>query len=397
MRIAAVFLPHLPCAAEALRDPSLAGRPLVIGDSHNARSVLDCSGPAHAAGVRPGMQVRQAMSRCPDAAFLPPDPAYYRDLWDSALAALDEVSPEVEDSRLGRAYLNVAGLEGHYHDDLDLGDAVVQAVRGATGLEPSAGIGDSRFVAFAAAVVSAPAEVTVVPRGRGAAFLAPLDVSLLPVSGETLRRLEALGIESIGEVAAVSAEALLTQFGREGSSLWELAHGADSGPLRVRRRVEVLEESVSFEAPVVGIDVIIAGARQLLSRLSLQGGPLRGRAARELCLKADLSSGRSWEKRVVFREAISETDRLLYILKSTLSASPPPAPVKALTLRLSGLTGETGKQLTFGDKSRLQRQLEEAIRQLKARYGFSPIYRCVDVEPWSVIPEERQVLVESDA
>jgi DNA polymerase-4/protein ImuB len=71
--------------------------------------------------------------------------------------------------------------------------------------------------------------------------------------------------------------------------------------------------------------------------------------------------------------------------------------VKSLTLRLSGIAGETGKQLTFGDKSRLQRQLEEAIRQLKARYGFSPIYRCVDVEPWSVIPEERQVLVESDA
>ncbi|MGE0688350.1 MAG: DNA polymerase Y family protein, partial [Dehalococcoidia bacterium] len=68
----------------------------------------------------------------------------------------------------------------------------------------------------------------------------------------------------------------------------------------------------------------------------------------------------------------------------------------SLTLRLSSLSGETGKQLLLGEKQRQQRQVEEAIRQLKARYGYSPIYRCVDVEPWSVIPEERQILVESD-
>jgi nucleotidyltransferase/DNA polymerase involved in DNA repair len=393
MRIAAVFLPHLPCAAEALRDASLLCQPLIIGDAQEPKTVLDCSGQAHARGVTPGMQIRQAMSRCPDAVFLPPDPVYYRDVWDSALAALEEISPEVEDSRLGRAYVNIAGLEAHYTDDLALGDEVLGAVLGASGLEPSAGIGESRFVALAAAVVSAAGEVTVVPPGRDAAFLAPLDVSLLPVSPETLTRLEALGIENIGEVAQISLAALMTQFGREGGRLWELANGVDNEPLRVRRRVEVLEDRIAFEAPVVGIDVIIAGARQLLSRLRL---PLRGRAARELCLRAELSNGRSWEKRVVFREAISESDRLTYIMKSTLQMAPPPGPVKGLTLRLSGIAGESGKQLTFGDKSRLQRQLEETIRQLKARYGFSPIYRCVDVEPWSVIPEERQVLVESD-
>jgi len=394
MRLAAVFLPHLPCAAEAAREAALKGRPLVIGDSEQPKTVLDCSAPAQAQGVRPGMLIRQAMSRCPDAAFLPPDPAYYRDTWESALAALDQISPEVEDSRLGRAYVNISGLEPHYRDDLALGEAIVSGVRQASALEASAGIGDCKFVAFAAAVASSPDEVTVVPSGGGAAFLAPLDVTLLPVSPQVQERLQVLGLESIGDVAQISQGALMTQFGREGQRLWELCNGRDGEPLRVRPRVEVLEEKLAFEAPVAGIDVIVAGGNQLLSRLRL---PLRGRSTRELCLRAELSTGRSWEKRVVFREAISEGDRLTYILKSTLNAAPPPAPVKSLSLRLSGLTGETGKQLTFGDKSRLQRQLEEAIRQLKARYGFSPIYRCVDVEPWSVIPEERQVLVESDA
>ena len=83
-------------------------------------------------------------------------------------------------------------------------------------------------------------------------------------------------------------------------------------------------------------------------------------------------------------------------MRSLLNNFPPPQAIRSLTLRLDGLTGETGKQLSLGDHSRLQHQLEEAIQQLKARYGYSPVYRCVDVDPWSVIPEERQILVESD-
>src|SRR5205823_6277081 len=90
------------------------------------------------------------------------------------------------------------------------------------------------------------------------------------------------------------------------------------------------------------------------------------------------------------------SQRLLFVLHSVLTNAPPPAAVKSLLLRLSGLTGETGKQLRLGERGRVQRQMEEAVRQLKARYGFSPVYRCIDVEPWSVIPEERQILVESD-
>jgi DNA polymerase-4/protein ImuB len=98
----------------------------------------------------------------------------------------------------------------------------------------------------------------------------------------------------------------------------------------------------------------------------------------------------------VLREIVSEAERLAFIVRSILNNFPPPNAVRSLSLRLSGLTAATGKQLSLGDHGRLQRQLEETIQQLKARYGYSPVYRCVDVEPWSVIPEERQILIESD-
>jgi DNA polymerase-4/protein ImuB len=88
---------------------------------------------------------------------------------------------------------------------------------------------------------------------------------------------------------------------------------------------------------------------------------------------------------------------LAFLLRTALTNSPPPQAIRSLSLRLSNLAGESGKQLSLGQKQRQQRQLEEAIRQLKTRYGYSPVYRCVEVEAWSAVPEDRRILVESDA
>jgi len=388
-----VSIPHFAAAVEVVRDPGLRDLPLVIGDSDRPKRVYDCSPFLTRRGIFPGLAIRKAKSICPEAVYLPPDHVLYGNRWRAVLDALEQVSPQVEDAGFGSSYVDLTGLAAHYAGRDSLAAAVLAAVRDACGLEASLGVAESKFTAFAAARTSRPGGFTVVPTGREAAFLAPLDVGLLPVAVETVERLRRLGLETIGEVAAISLPALQMQFGGEGQRLWRLASGCDEDGLRPRRRVETLEAALSFEAPVSGIDVLVAASKQLLSRLRL---PLRGRAARELTLQADLVTDRGWEKRLVFREAVSESDRLAFVLRSALTASPPPAAVRGLSLRLAGLTGESGKQLALGRRGRLQNQLEEAVRQLKARYGHSPVYRCVDVESWSVVPEDRQVLVESD-
>ncbi len=393
MRIAFVFIPRLPCAVEVQRAPRLADQPLIVGDADQPKKVFDCSEAARERGVRPGMTVRQALGLCPEVVVLPPDPVLYRGRWEAVLNALDSFSPEVEDAGLGCAYLNVGGLGGHYRDETDLATRIVEAVEAASGLPAAAGIADTKFLAFAAAIGAGPGRTRTVLAGEETGFLAPLEVSLLPVDAEVIFRLHLLGLDTVGEVATLSLPELQSQFGFKGKLLWQLANGRDEGLLRPRPRLETLEASLSFEAPVGGIDVMVAAGRQLLSRL---GERRRGRAVRELRLRAELISGRVWERQIVLREAVSESERLGFVLRSALVNSPPPNAVKSISLGLVNLTGETGKQIALGERPRLQRQLEEAIRQLKARYGFSPIYRCVDVEPWSVIPEEQQILVESD-
>jgi nucleotidyltransferase/DNA polymerase involved in DNA repair len=394
VRIAFVSIPRFPCAVEVLREPQLARRPLIVGDAEVPKRVLDCSQSAGAEGVRRDMTVRQALGECPEAAVIPPDPVLYRTKWESILEALGEVSPEVEEGEMGRAYVNISGLEAHYQDDGALATQIIDTVRVASGLDASLGLANGKFPAFAAATCAEPGQSHVVPAGGEGAFLAPLDVRLLPVEAAIVYRLSLFGLETIGEVAALSIPELQSQFGFEGRRLWQLANGIDEAPLRPRPLLDKLAASLSFEAPVAGVEVIVAATQQLLSRLR---PALGGRAARELALQAELTTGRGWERRIVLREAVSEDERLAFVLRSALQNAPPPNAVRSISLRLGGLTGETGKQLSLDRKGRLQRQLEEAIRQLKARYGYSPVYRCVDVEPWSVIPEQRQILVESDA
>jgi nucleotidyltransferase/DNA polymerase involved in DNA repair len=394
MRIAFVSIPRFPCAVEVQRNLRWAGKPLIVGDTDQPKHVLDCSPEAAGDGVRAGMTLRQALAQSPGAMVVPPDRVLYGNVWEAVLDAFEEITPEVEDSDLGRAYLNVAGLERHYAGEDALCQRIIAAVKEASGLVSAIGLAEGKFPALAASTSVAPGEARMLTRGGEAAFLAPLPVELLPIDQEAIDRLRLFGLDTLGEVAALTLPELQSQFGFAGRRIWQLANGIDEEPLWPRPRTQTLSDSFSFEEPVAGIDVMVAVAKQLLSRL---GPALNGRAARELTLQAELDSNRGWERRLVFREAICEGEQLAFVLRSTLQNAPPPRAVRSFCLRLGGLTGQTGKQLTLGDHGRLQRQLEESVRQLKARYGFSPIYRCVDVESWSVVPEERQILVESDA
>jgi DNA polymerase-4 len=326
--------------------------------------------------------------------FLEADSFAYRDAWDGVLDALASISPVVADAALGEAHFDTTGLPVHYGSEQGLGHEALKVVEECCGNLGSLGIAAGKFLSSAGAAMSNPGDVTVIPAGLEAEFLAPLPITLLPVDAQTLERLRLLGFDLIGDIAAIPLGDLNEQFGGQGKHLWELCNGIDENPLIPRRREELLEEHIQLETAVAGIEVLIACARQLLSRLQ---NPLRGRAVREVVLWAELEGGRSWEKRLVLREAVSESDRLAFVLKSTLNAYPPPAPVMSMTLRLANLSGETGKQLGFDERSRVRSQTEEAIRQLTVRYGSSPIFQCVDAEPWSPIPEDRRVLVEYDA
>lgn len=393
MRIAFVSIPHFLCAVEIARDPNLANKPLLVAEEGQAKRVLARSPQAAERGVSHQMTLRKALRLCPDALVTTFDPVHHGRVWEKALGAFSEIAPEVEDLAYGQAYLNVSGLQAHYAGEQDLGMSLVAAVREATGLDAAVGIASGKQPAFAAASTVPPLSVCIVDPGMELTFLAPLPVGLLTQDPEVMYRLNLLGLNEIGDLARLTVPELQSQFGFEGERLWQLANGIDKEPVFPLLRLEALTSTFTFEAPVAGIDVMTAVAKQLFSRLLPS---LAGRATRTVTLQGELVSGLGWEHRFVLRGPISEEHRLVRILHDCLENFPPSQALRSMSLKLEGLTGETGQQLSLDERSRLRRQLEDAISQLKVRYGHSPVYRCLEVEAWSPVPEDRWILVESD-
>ena len=120
---------------------------------------------------------------------------------------------------------------------------------------------------------------------------------------------------------------------------------------------------------------------------------LHNRCARLAVLEAELYRASPWVVRIPFREPVGDRVRALFVIKSRMEGRSLSAPVEALTLTLSGLTGEAGRQESLFLDVRRREQLREAVRQLEASLGKKPpIYQVREMEPWSRYPERRAVL-----
>jgi DNA polymerase-4/protein ImuB len=174
-----------------------------------------------------------------------------------------------------------------------------------------------------------------------------------------------------------------------------LAAGRDGEPVRPRPRPETVIETIELPVPATGREALLVALTRLALR-AFDRPDLRDRHVRQARLRASLEGGGSWEQVATLREPGGRR-RVIEALGYRLQAATLPGPVETLTLLLSGPIAVTGRQeLLPGLRSRRPRQLAEAGRQLKHRYGTSGLYRVVEVEPWSRIPERRRALIAYD-
>jgi nucleotidyltransferase/DNA polymerase involved in DNA repair len=402
VRVACVWIAQLPLRVEVLRHPAWDGRPLVLGGAPGERKIVQlCSLEAEAAGVRPGLPLREVVPLCPEAVVLQPDPVRTAAVLEAVLADLQRVSPLVEPGYGddGYFFLDLRGLQGMYGDLAQIEAAILAAVPPL--LRPRLGFANGKFAAAVAARMAEPGpyKSRVVPADETQEFLAPLSVRhLLLLEPDALERLELLGLRTIGDVARLPFNAVQAQFGPSGAKAWRLAHGKDTEPVVARPVTASVQDGLRFDDPLGSVEAVMAAIDQLLAQTYSQPA-LQGRSVRQVRLRALLSDGTSWERLYTFKEALSTRDAARRALKSKLDLPNglPPAPVEELALELLGLSGEAARQPgLFVARARQLAEIAEAARQLRARYGRVPLYHAVEVEPWSRIPERRWALVTCD-
>jgi nucleotidyltransferase/DNA polymerase involved in DNA repair len=389
--IGALLVPRFPVACELAERPQLRGRPVAVARPDG--SVWAASAEAEACGVVPGLAMREAITRCPTLDVLEGRPALYQDRSEAILAALERATPGVEPGAEGVAYVELQGLGRLYGSGRALAAALLACAPG--GLGPRLGIAPSRFLALAAAHRAEPGGWCAVAKDV-ASFLARLPVSALPVSEEMLRRLELLGVDTLEVLAAIPPAALAAQFGRESELAARLARGEDDAQVWPRPRLERVVERIRLETPLANREALLVVAEHALTAV-LRQPAMHERAVRQVTVRADTEQGTFWERSLTFKEAQSEREPIWIVLRQALQEAQLPGPVSVLRVELVGLTTELGRQLSLPlMRKRVREHLEEALRQLKARYGYCPVGRIVEVEPWSRVPERRLALIDFD-
>jgi len=396
MKVVCVHIEHFAAAAEITERPDLQSYPIVIGGFPSDRKpVFECSVEAVEAGIVPGIPLRQAHQLCPDAIFIPLDEDKYVRAFDNVLEVLEQFSPTVEADGLGRAFLDGSGLEGLFGSDETLAKRISSEVSQQICIEPRIGIASNKFSAAVAATLASAKRPSIVTKGKERKFLASLPANLLPISEDTRRRLDLVGLRTMSQIALIPLDALANQFGDEGVLVHQLANGIDERPLLPRTKPVILEEALSSESSLETIDAVLAAIDKLLDKLITT---LRNRnqvcGQIRLCLHLDGTS--PWYDSINLKEPTDSKREITSLIKHRLETAHLSAGVTDIRLGLTQLGGEMAKQSSLLTRERVRQdaQLRRAAKQLQAKLGKNPLKKIIQVDPASRIPERRSGLID---
>ena len=218
-------------SVEELYDPSLKGKPVVVGGQRDERGVVSAASyAARKFGVHSAMPLRTAAKLCPQAVFVDGHPERYREYSGRVHEVLCRFSPQVEMASVDEAYLDMTGTERLHGLPLRSAHRLHEAMKSATQLNCSIGIGTSRLIAKVGSAKAKPNGVFWVLPTQEAKFLAPLDVRDIPGVGKVMeKKLHDMGIDRVGDLARLEERDLEQRFGKWGLALAGKSRGEDAG------------------------------------------------------------------------------------------------------------------------------------------------------------------------
>ncbi len=218
-------------SVEELFDPSLKGKPVVVGGQRNERGVVSAASyAARKFGVHSAMPLRTAAKLCPQAVFVDGHPDRYRDYSAKMYEVLNRFSPKLEMVSIDEAYVDMTGTERLHGPPMRAAHALHTVMKDTTQLNCSIGIGASRLIAKVCSDQAKPNGVLWILPGREVEFLAPLDVRKIPGVGKVMeKRLQEQGIRKVGDLASHDEHWLEENFGALGVALSGKARGLDAG------------------------------------------------------------------------------------------------------------------------------------------------------------------------
>jgi DNA polymerase-4 len=364
-------------SVEELYDPSLRGKPVVVGGSSEQRGVVSAASyAARKFGVHSAMPLRTAHQLCPQAIFVEGHPDRYRKYSNLVREVLGQFTPQVEMASIDEAYLDMTGTERLHGPPLLAAHKLHNAIREATGLNNSIGAGTSRLLAKICSDQAKPHGIVWIPPGAEAAFLAPLAVRKIPGVGKvTEQKLHRLGIRQVGDLAALDAKFLAEHLGEWGLALAGKSQGLDAGgwfqgEIGAEQNPKSISHEHTFSVDTAEAEALEAALAHLSEKV---GRRLReqGLWARTIQLKLRYSDFSTFTRALTLGHA-TQIDTEIYqtareLLRKNRRAG---AAIRLLGVQTSGLSPEAGQLdlLEGAQQERMGRALS-AMDKLRDKYG----------------------------
>jgi DNA polymerase-4 len=213
-------------------DPTLVGKPLIVGGVAGRGVVAAANYEVRKYGVHSAMPMSTALRLCPQAVCVRPRMQRYKEVSDQVFGVFHEITPLVQGLSLDEAFLDVTGSQELFGDSVAIARRIKARIREVTGLTASVGVATNKLVAKIASDLNKPDGLTIVPDERLREVLDPLSVRRLPGLGrKTGTKVEALGIQTLGELRAAPDSLLRPLFGRYTQRVRERAAGIDDRPV----------------------------------------------------------------------------------------------------------------------------------------------------------------------
>lgn len=362
-------------AIEELDHPEYRGKPVVVGaDPRGGKGrgvVSTCNYETRKYGIHSAMPISQAYKCCPFAIYVPPRMHRYVECSRKLFSILNEFTPKVEPISIDEAFLDITGCIRLLGSPAEIARKIKKCIQDRLQLTASIGIAPNKFIAKIASDLEKPDGLVIVDPERILDFLYPLPISKMwGVGKKTEVMLKAMGINTIGDLAKLTQEAVIKKFGKNGLHFWMLANGRDDREVELDQTVKSVslentyDEDVDDEETIEGTIFSIADN---LSRI-LRDKNLKGKTITLKIRLADFSTftrAHSYGSFFDSSQIISETSLKLYHNFNRQNKK-----VRLLGIAVSNLNNQCDEQIGLFDRGEQSvEKIDKVIDLVQQKFG----------------------------
>lgn len=329
-------------AVEMRDDPSLRGKPVVVGGDPRGRGVVAAASyEVRKYGVHSAMPAARAIQLCPQAIFLKPDFRRYREESGKIFDIFRRFTPLVQPVSVDEAYLDVTEHLEPWGSATGVAQEIQRQVRAERRLTVSIGVAPNKLVAKIASDFHKPDGLTVVHPHKVEGFLAPLAVrKLRGVGPRTEEALAKLGIETVADLRRVERDDLVRRFGRHGESLFEFARGLDERPVVTHRERKSLGHENTYREDLASLDRMDAEMERFAEEVA-RGLEKRGFLASTFTAKVRFGDFTTVTRSKTLPSPTADAVVIGRVARELLRRTQAPQrPVRLLGVTASGLIGD---------------------------------------------------------